>query len=635
MAYLLTYVNLLFVPFLFPLYGGVYPFSNEIAKYKVHRPSVLFHLKSPNSWFDSDTLDEEGNSSREDEDFAESSRPEDWRSFRAQLVSMEQLTSSQSQVENQMNSQSKTDPSNIRKKRKSWAFESGCVLEQGTVILHRPPDPSLDFGYCLGRQYFHKAVILILEVDDEYDHGIVTKGCILNRPTNLILDDFNGTHSFQWKVFFGGDEFGLHTDQPKFYCLHSLNFYEALEVSRPVIEDIYFTSIQNAKELVYSGLATPDDFWTFSGFISWEPNELRQDVIDRVWYAISTDSYTLQKGLRILSAGRGIDPQEAGIRTWSMLMDRIGKNDEVDDECFIESSYCDFTFDDLMLREWARENLIFEHPPGPLQDDHHKDSFVSDSKTNKHPLVLVPGTILRGSSAQRSPFLLSNQEFHKSIILIVQDNDELTVGVILNQPTLKSIPINTKSSTSVPLRFGGHVGGPSSSDEENMSPTSLIMHMSQNLQKMGIGSPLGGVSGPNGVWICTKDEVIAAIVSGYALPSDFIFTDGCCIWPKAIDQSSCGIGEELAAGRFEIVHENMGAMWNILLKQRILSPSTLDENLDLISKAWGVVGRADSSTNSDNLELLHKTRIAVSTLSYAALKTWILAFLLNDPTSRP
>ena len=217
---------------------------------------------------------------------------DDWRSFRAQLVAMEQdntLPFLRIEEENPLNDDttlheilevqegeySFQDKNSTRKKQNSWAFESGSILEQGSVILHRPPpDPNQDFGYSLGRQYFHKAVILILEVDDEYNHNIVTKGCILNRPTNLILDDSNGTHSFQWKVFFGGDEFGLHTQEAKFYCLHSLHFYEALEVSRPVIQGIYFTSIQNAKELVYMGKATPNDFWTFSGFISWGPNEL-------------------------------------------------------------------------------------------------------------------------------------------------------------------------------------------------------------------------------------------------------------------------------------------------------------------------------------------------------------------------
>jgi putative AlgH/UPF0301 family transcriptional regulator len=565
---------------------------------------------------------------------------DDWRSFRARLVSMENYETHEEEEGEEKGEysdwigvdQDKHEKVPSRKKRQSWAFESGTMLEQGTVILHRPPDPSIDFGYSLGRQYFHKAVILVLEVDDEYNHNIVTKGCILNRPTNLILDDFNGTESFHWKVFFGGDEFGLHTDHPKFYCLHSLTFYEALEVSRPVIPNIFFTSIQNAKELVYSGLATPDDFWTFCGFISWEPNELRQDVVDNVWYAVSTDSFTLQKGLRILSAGRGLDPREAGIRTWSMLMDRIGKHDEVDDECSMESVYCDYSFDDLMLREWAYKNLIFEHPPAFVQGS--EDDIVKFKLKHNPPPLVSPGSIVRGSSAQRSPFLLQSQEFHKSTILIIQDNHELTVGVILNHPSSTCIENNDPLNFDIPLRFGGFLSFPSAEDKE---PTSsmLILHMNPSPSKGRIS--IGQSIGSSKFSICSKDEASKAISSGYALASEFMFINGFCVWPKAVvDQGHItgGIGEEIANGRFELVSENIERMWQYLLKQQTLSDVTLNDNLYLSNLAWTAAGGA-KATVPTNLELLHRTDISASNFSDAALKTWVLAFLLNDPSNRP
>ena len=42
------------------------------------------------------------------------------------------------------------------------------------------------------------------------------------------------------------------------------------------------------------------------------------------------------------------------------------------------------------------------------------------------------GMLLRASSADRSPFLLDKQQLHKSIILIISDDDEVSIGVMLN-----------------------------------------------------------------------------------------------------------------------------------------------------------------------------------------------------------
>jgi hypothetical protein len=158
--------------------------------------------------------------------------------------------------------------------------------------------------------------------------------------------------------------------------------------------------------------------------------------------------------------------------------------------------------------------------------------------------------------------------------------------------------------------------------------------MNLYLQRMGIGSPIGG-SGPNGVWTCTKDQALTAVASGLAELSDFIFTDGFCIWPKAVDPMGGGIGEDIEAGRFEVVYNSKETIWNILLKQKKLSEFTLEENLNLSTLAWKAAGGSEPRTLSDDSVLLHKTRISVSALSHTALKTWILAFLLNDPTNRP
>jgi hypothetical protein len=58
-----------------------------------------------------------------------------------------------------------------------WAYDSGKVVERGAVILGGVEQ---DFGFGLRQQYFHKAVILVLD----HDENTFTKGIILNRPSD-------------------------------------------------------------------------------------------------------------------------------------------------------------------------------------------------------------------------------------------------------------------------------------------------------------------------------------------------------------------------------------------------------------------------------------------------------------------
>ena len=77
-----------------------------------------------------------------------------------------------------------------------WAYDSGTVIEMGAVLLRGVEQ---DFGFGLRQQYFHKAAILVLD----HEESTFTKGIILNRPTDLTLeDDIN--KGVKWRVWFGG-----------------------------------------------------------------------------------------------------------------------------------------------------------------------------------------------------------------------------------------------------------------------------------------------------------------------------------------------------------------------------------------------------------------------------------------------
>ena len=74
---------------------------------------------------------------------------------------------------------------------------TGKVIEQGAVILGGVEQ---DFGFGLRQQYFHKSVILVLD----HDENTFTKGIILNRPSDRMLEDDVNT-GLEWRVWFGGD----------------------------------------------------------------------------------------------------------------------------------------------------------------------------------------------------------------------------------------------------------------------------------------------------------------------------------------------------------------------------------------------------------------------------------------------
>ena len=164
-----------------------------------------------------------------------------------------------------------------------WAYDSGNVIEKGAVILGGVEQ---DYGFGLRQQYFHKAVILVIDHDNRF-----TKGIILNRPSDLILidddtdedggSDISSLSSLsssssgskqQWRVWFGGDVQGLDAIMPELICLHSISTgnkdvdEQINEVSNTVMKDIKWTSFEDAKTLVKKGLAKTSDFWVFAGY---------------------------------------------------------------------------------------------------------------------------------------------------------------------------------------------------------------------------------------------------------------------------------------------------------------------------------------------------------------------------------
>lgn len=199
--------------------------------------------------------DEEEEDDDEDIDLSD----QDWRAFRAKLVmqkpestpaaealedegdldgigSVFSTTSTEEEVKTSSPTLTPLDPS-------QWAYDSGNVIEKGAVILGGVEQ---SYGFGLRQQYFHKAAILVLD----HDEATFTKGIILNRPSDLTLDDDMNEGS-KWRIWFGGDVQGLGSLNPEIVCLHSLKNEAVTNASVPVMKDIQVSLAYTCAAIVY------------------------------------------------------------------------------------------------------------------------------------------------------------------------------------------------------------------------------------------------------------------------------------------------------------------------------------------------------------------------------------------------
>ena len=128
-----------------------------------------------------------------------------------------------------------------------------------------------------------------------------------------------------------------------------------------------------------------------------------------------------------------------------------------------------------MLKEWAQEHLLdskkhsgeLKKSPswkGSLDRLMGRGSQASTETPSGSTLSEPPfrvGTLVRASiQAGRSPFLLESQELHKSVLLVLNDDEVMTVAAILNLPGAQPMDMGSGASSSSgssgpPLRFGG------------------------------------------------------------------------------------------------------------------------------------------------------------------------------------
>lgn len=302
-------------------------------------------------------------------------------------------------------------------------------------------------------------------------------------------------------------------------------------------------------------------------------------------------------------------------------------------------------FDDLMLKEWGRGNLLLKGgnsdevgmTRNPATERGEAQSIDGPAELNLDQLPA--GTLLRASSAERSPFLLQMQQFHRSLVLVILNDDKVTVGVILNNPSTKGCEVisNRGGSVTIPMRYGGDFS------VKGNSPL-LWLHCNRILREADVGTPFSDTT-KDGIYVCSQEQATDAMSRNIAKAQDFLVVSGVCVWPKL----GSSLGSLVQKGSFEMVPKSkVEHAFRILQQQRLLSAETLSMNVQLTRDAWkmasagedGPVGRVTDvltvgigeGFDEEDDSIVFNSSKKVSDLADDALRKWVATFLLGAPT---
>jgi putative AlgH/UPF0301 family transcriptional regulator len=591
----------------------------------------------------------------------------DWKDFRAKLV-----LSNRGIKDSSSSPDSSLSPT-------SWAYDTGTFLEPGSILVSRVT--STVGCHDLRQPYLHKCVILILEHDD----NDFTKGIILNRPTNITLNNTdieyvddkgqenselddddemlssrripeyiedtklisisnstaNDLLSFTWhNILFGGDVGGFLEDdeidvvegptEPSLLVLHSIETTLARSVSSTILKNLYITTHSGAL-IIKSELSDDkrecnqidDSMMLVYGLMVWEPGQLQKEIQDdALWYALAVDAESIQNQLRQQQETLNIenDPNKTIETMWLNLINMIGKDISLEQNIFA----------DKMLQAWTQDFLLSL----PEEDSYVDDAMIFRALGAAQGPTIKEGNLVRASSLNPSPFLLNCQLLHKSIILVYQDDENLSVGLILNHPTTDEIVLETSSKkvdskVTFSIRYGGWMGR---GDEDEL----IWLHNNPAMQKAGMGSSLGSPTEEDDcIWTCSLEDVQFALKQNIASVKDFLVIQGFCVWEK--EAGAGGIAGQVLAGNFETVTPDKSeSIWDCLQKQKILSEDSLDHNLRLSEAAWkaGVQSKSEENNNgyNDSSSLLDNVS---DSLADEALRHWTEIFLIDGQEYEP
>ena len=474
-----------------------------------------------------------------------------------------------------------------------WAYDSRDVIETGSLIVSHP---SQDFT-CTGlrQQYFYKCVVLVVEHSSQ-----CTKGIIINRPTDQTMKDCQQKEEL-WKLSFGGDVEGIGSgrEESSLACLYRRNG-DSSQVPKGmminILKDISIVPWEIAQCLVEQEEATQEDFRLYCGYAKWRPGQLQSELERGDWLTVATDAESIWEIIGKESSN------SAGTDKWVQIINRIGK------QSLISARNQKFQTD--MLEQYVKLRLLRE----------------SQKQTrNTHASNLAPGTLVRASA----PILLDEQVFHQSLVLILQNNENMIVGLILNRPYSTSVKI---AGTRLPVRYGGRFGL-----DANDMPEFYLHYNHQKLQEAKVGDPISEEQKQSNFWKCTKEDADTAVEVGLAKSEDFLVVLGLSVWDKENMSSEDGEPSSMELDSYfsEVDEGSIGTIWKLLKVQEPLNKKNAAENLEAANTAWMLSGDAgwmlSSSKQLDrhSSDMETKEQQKVQSLAYSALDKWIRLFLLK------
>ena len=486
-----------------------------------------------------------------------------------------------------------TTQSIISRSNYCWAYDSRDVIETGSLIVSHP---SQDFT-CTGlrQQYFYKCVVLVVEHSSQ-----CTKGIIINRPTDQTMKDCQQKEEL-WKLSFGGDVEGIGSgrEESSLACLYRRNG-DSSQVPKGmminILKDISIVPWEIAQCLVEQEEATQEDFRLYCGYAKWRPGQLQSELERGDWLTVATDAESIWEIIGKESSN------SAGTDKWVQIINRIGK------QSLISARNQKFQTD--MLEQYVKLRLLRE----------------SQKQTrNTHASNLAPGTLVRASA----PILLDEQVFHQSLVLILQNNENMIVGLILNRPYSTSVKI---AGTRLPVRYGGRFGL-----DANDMPEFYLHYNHQKLQEAKVGDPISEEQKQSNFWKCTKEDADTAVEVGLAKSEDFLVVLGLSVWDKENMSSEDGEPSSMELDSYfsEVDEGSIGTIWKLLKVQEPLNKKNAAENLEAANTAWMLSGDAgwmlSSSKQLDrhSSDMETKEQQKVQSLAYSALDKWIRLFLLK------
>ena len=409
----------------------------------------------------------------------------------------------------------------------------------------------------------------------------------------------------------------------------------------------------------------PDDFVSFAGFCSWRPGQLEIEMSeDRdEWRVLSVDGRSIWD--EVLSQLRKIQPStiiaadngegadatrssraslRAGTEMWTNFLSMIGMS-ESDATGRLSPGQLDFY--DGMLEVWAEDRL----------NNEKVDDAAPPSSSSDIPAVGIladpagrigPGTIARARSPPTNDMLLYDAEFVRSLILVLEDTRESTVGVMLSHPMAAAIEFKDGEDP-IPIRYGGPIdvvswkdgsyleeGGDDDDDDDNDDDDDddddddevddelheeLLDYRSKGIDfndedfvdrvdsiddnhdddydddssfiwihrnsEFGCGG--GGTRlGTSGLWLVEEDDAIESLKAGILRMEEVMVFSGVSIWEKGPDLGHCsgGLLEQIESLRsLELVH-------------------TCDSrrDADAIGIAWGILTKRQRVLTRDSLD---------------------------------